>query len=514
MSEPQTRQLTRLHPKGENWSLLDRTFRDFDSPLFSILTGAAVLLAIQLVMAFPYFWTGNEENYFALARQWIAPETTKPFDAVFDTSRGKSVGLMVFGFATHLLGDNNGRLIIGFLAFAVVSFGFAKVARVLGLSLIDTVVVFAIFLFCGQSFFGGEWFIGGVETKTFSYGFGLIALAATLEQQTLRPAIWCAVATYFHFLVGGFWIGCNALLILFIWKSPRRAGEFVALLALLISPIITEIAGDIFRASSVVPPPGLPPADYIYSILRASHHVAPFANSGWARPVGAALLASAFIAAMLMSWGRKSDPPLKSFAFTVACLALCIPAAFVLSWFDRETGFFGKFYLFRPVSPILLLSLFALSAFWRTHTDNNREPRIIPSILIIAVLAVSVLKGNFRASATRISDSILILAKAMRENTGSDDPILTDPSIDEEPSLPRISERSTIVNWKFVPTNPAQIYRWWILIQFRQRVFAGYCPATGSAIRYVVATRATEYFVAKCGQTVWRNQYHTLIKLK
>jgi hypothetical protein len=513
MSDSHISQLAHSLGSDMSSSRLTRSFNILDRPLSSTLIATAVLLAIQLMMAFPYFWTGNEENYFALARQWIAPETTRPFDAAFDTSRGKFVGLLVFGFATHLLGDDAGRLVIGIMAFTLVGFGFAKMTQVLGLSLIDMIIVFTAFLLCGQSFFGGEWFIGGIETKTFAYGFGLVALAGVVEKQTLRPAIWCAVATYFHFLVGAFWIGSSAFLILLI-ASPRRAGEFAGLVLIFVAPVIIAITGDIFLASSVVPPPGLPPADYIYSILRAPHHVAPFVSSGWARPVGAALFTSFAIAALLIIWGRRSLFPLQKFAFVIAGLALCIPIAFIFSWFDRETGMLGKFYLFRPASPILLLSLFAIAGFWRQRTFSNMESRVMPGILVAVILALTIISGNFRASVTRIPDPIRELAIAIRVHTGISDPILLDPSIDAEPSLSRLANRSTVVNWKFVPTNSAQIYRWWTLLQLRKRVFDGQCPVVGSAFRYAVATREGANIIAKCGNIEWQSRQYVLIKLR
>ncbi len=474
---------------------------------------AFLLLLILVTMAFPFFWTGNEDHYFVLARQWFDPGFRRPFDAAFDASSGKFVGLFLFGGAVELLGWNAGRLLIGLTAALSLAVGLASLTRVLALSLVDALIVMLLFLAAGQSVLGEEWFIGGIETKTFAYGFGMVALAAALSGRTLGAAIWVAIALYFHFLVGAFWGGCIVVAALADGRV-RDALVSIVLLALFSAPLLYTLIGDQLRAATVAPPPGAPTAAYIYSIIRNPHHVAPFSSAGWQRGVLSALVWAG--ASATLSWliARRSEDVLKALAATVTALCFFIPISLALSWVDRHTGILGKFYLLRPFSPILLLGLFVLAAAWRRVTEKTPETRFLPTLVTLGFLLVALGTGSFRAVVFRPPETQARLVAMLQQHVPLDAPVLLDPATDTLTAIPRLSGRQTIVSWKFVPTDTRDIYRWWRLSKLRDRIFAGSCPKEPNPIRFLLASDANYMNVARCGRVVWRGDGYRLIAIE
>jgi hypothetical protein len=101
----------------------------------------------------------------------------------------------------------------------------------------------------------------------------------------------------------------------------------------------------------------------------------------------------------------------------------------------------------------------------------------------------------------------------VRALTPPGDPVLMDPATDNRAGTPRLMGRDTVVHWKFVPTNPADIYRWWALIEGRRALFDGHCSAAPPAARWLVATRQSLPHVAKCGRLVWSNGDYGLVAL-
>jgi hypothetical protein len=478
----------------------------------SLTTGTTALTLLLVAMAYPYFWTGNEENYFILARQWFDPASARPFDAVFDASSGKFVAFLLFGGAIDALGWDGGRLAVGLLSAIVLAYGFVALARALALSLIDVLIVLLVFLAAGQAVLGEEWFIGGIETKAFAYGFGLAALAAALDARPVRTALWIAAALYFHFLVGAFWLGCVTIAHLAA-RRYRDAALTVGVGLVLAIPLLYGLLGDQLRNAAVVQPAGMPGADYIYSIIRNPHHVAPFAVDGWPRKVLTTLLWSFAWAAGGAAIALRATGRLKALATTVALLSLCVPLALAVLWLDRNTGTIGKLYPLRPLSPILLLGLFVLAAAWREPTRDLPDVRQWPAWLALGALVVAVGNGSFRAVINRPPPDEVHIAAALRTHVPTDVPVLLDPETDIMPAIARLSGRQTVVSWKFVPTDTADLYRWWGRVTVRDRVFEGACPSPRNPVRYLLVGEGRWPRVAHCGRVVWTGGAYRLLAL-
>ncbi len=133
----------------------------------------------------------------------------------------------------------------------------------------------------------GEWIIGGVEGKVFSYGFGFLAMALWLERRVVWSAFFAGLGVSFHPVVGG-WIVIAAGIATFItWLSRKPANPDASRL----SPRDGAIALGIFVVTSL---PGIWPAldllgnedlkqaqtvTWIQVFYRINHHLDPMTFS-------------------------------------------------------------------------------------------------------------------------------------------------------------------------------------------------------------------------------------------
>jgi hypothetical protein len=79
----------------------------------------------------------------------------------------------------------------------------------------------------------------------------------------------------------------------------------------------------------------------------------------------------------------------------------------------------------------------------------------------------------------------------------------------------RIIDRPTLVNFKFVPTQKADIARWYRLVRWRKEVFEGDCGRTSEypADYLVTLNVATLTRVAFCGDIVWTNGTYGVVRI-
>jgi hypothetical protein len=193
---------------------------------------------------------------------------------------------------------------------------------------------------------------------------------------------------------------------------------------------------------------------------------------------------------------------------TLAALALILPVAVLLSWFDRESLSLGKFYLFRPASPLLLLTLLGGCAVAARLLERFAWSWLVWPVLIAGAATSIAVRGGRFAPPPELA-TIAPLADAIRSNTRPDQVVLVDPALERRglgghafAGLPRHLERPTYVSWKFVPTNPNDIYRWYDRLERRRKFFENGCP-TSPQIGALVMSRTTFGTKANCGRLIY-----------
>lgn len=495
---------------------LERLFARLDDAAIPRLVYWGVLASVLAIIAFPYRWTASEENYFQLAYRWVRPDAFAPFSAAFDQSSSKFLAFWLYGNLVDLLGYEAAHGVLTAASIGLMAFALLRISLLLRLSVVDALAVLAIYCAAGQTLMGGEWFLIMTEPKIFAYGFGILAFAeaGSSRGRWAVVAIWSAIAVYFHFQVGGLWFALSWLLLV-LTRGGWRTALFTALLfAVLVAPEFAALLRDQLRFAGSVRPEGMPSADHIYGVLRAPHHHAPFAEvGGWKRLAMRGLGYSLVIAAGAVYALRQPDRLLRALAIVVLLLATYQFVAVGLSWLDRETLALAKFYLFRPASSLLLLALFLIVALWRERTANLPGVRLLPMTALVAVFLVQAGSRSLNKQLAPFDRATRAMVEEVRMRTQPSDGVLLDPALDGQINLIRQIGRPTIVTWKFVPTNPPDIYRWWGLIERRNETFAGDCSKAEPAARFLVAIAARPE-LARCGRIVWSNSAYLLIKIE
>lgn len=478
----------------------------------------AALLSLQM-----WFlrWTGNEENYFQLAYRAFAPAKFSQFSAVFDSSHARVVPLYLLGAVVQLLGYDGAHAVGRVLMTVLYAAGLAYFFSALRLSVWDALLVLVLFLAAGQELFGGEWLFDGLESKTVAYALVFFAFGLALRRRWIAAIVVGGAATYMHFLVGGFWTG---VILIGQWLETRSWRELLRGLAIYVV-LALPLAGLIFWDELAwAGTPGTDLADKIYA-SRNMLHIVPFTQLGqlWDWLPG---LVNAFVllVALVVVASRHRD---RSAEVTLVLRAAIVGLAFLLAalgpaYLDRHTEMLGKLFLFRPSSLALLLALTVIVAllFGRLSEQAAAVKALILCALVIA-FSWTLVKKNvewMRHTAAAFPERSELIA-AVAEHTAPGDLVLLDPELDgnrDYMTLVRLLPRPTLVNWKFVPTNPSEIIRWQSYMDLRKELFANGCVTrTSVPVRWLVTLEpGTLERLKGCGQPVWRRGSVALVPVR
>jgi hypothetical protein len=269
-------------------------------------------------------------------------------------------------------------------------------------------------------------------------------------------------------------------------------------------------------------------ADYISSIIRAPHHVAPFKHfwvgegqGNWA--AGTVATIAVMLASFLLFRFLRS-PAARTIILSVAGICVYLLLALIVSYFDRNTGILGKFYLFRPSSLALLLFLMSAMLYLQQEIRAIISPQTATaSLFLVAVILVCNTAwsavGLTRAELANEHRSIAQLEPVLSYSRSSMPPnavVLIDPKLDfQAVALPRILRQPTLVSWKFDPTLPAEIIKWYELVKFRESIFSNGCVGPMKyTVDYILMSSSEDAAkLSSCGQTVLTSKSYILIKV-
>ena len=336
----------------------------------------------------------------------------------------------------------------------------------------------------------------------------------------LAAAALFAAATWFHFLVGGFWFVAFLGLRL---AAPRRDLRSLALTAAAyaacVAPLVLLIVS---TRGAVAMAAELPSPDVIYSLLRAPHHVAPFASfdgffASWLPGllVVAAMLATAVVVARTAPGER-----LRTAARWLAGLHVFLLGAAVLSFLDRDTGILGKFYLFRPSGLLLLLWLAMAVAYVnalgaaRLRLVKGLALALIAPPLVLAGIRGVLYEAHFHAE---YDPQKIELAAFLATQSPQDRVVLVDPAVEFKfLDLERKTGRPALVFWKFDPTNDRDLIEWFRRTERRRRVFEEGCAAAGEPhVDFLLtAPERAAALAARCGRLAFATADIALVRYR
>jgi hypothetical protein len=473
------------------------------------------LTVLLLSFCYPASWTANEEDYFQLAYRSVRPERFTENHAIFDHSRARALPEYLFGTLVDRFGFEDahriGRLGMALLYAAGLTFFFGS----LPLTIPEALSVVVAFRLLHESILGGEWLFEGVESKTLAYALVFFALGLTNRERWLPALILAAVATYVHFLVGGFWA---LAIVLTAWWRTGRAGAALAhafIYCVLVCPILVVIAHDQLGSAPPIAHTTLS-AGEIYAAIRNPHHLAPFstrahAHSWWPHIRWLVLVTVLFIAGT-----RRSTVVLRT---TAAIGLLHLFVALLLSYLDRSTFVLSQLYLFRPSSVTLFL---VLAVGMSTIPERLRARRALRQgsvALVIGYVVVEFVRLVLTLERPHTLPYAKELVAAIEAHSQPGDIVLLEPRNEFDARYLRLHrdiDRPTVVSYKFVPTNPADILRWYGLIQRRAALFAHGCSAAFEprpTLLVVFDAEALER-IRDCGPVVWRNGAAAVVRVQ
>ena len=507
--------------------MLDALLAPLERSNAFVWTALAVAVVLTLQIEPIRGWGGNEIHYFDLGLRSVRPEQFGPNHAAFDHSVARFASFAILGGMVDFFGYDIGLIILRFIAIVAYAIAFAYLARCLKLSRAETLVALMLFILVGQSYFADEWLFAGVEGKVFAYAAIFASIGLAWRDKDLAAVGVAALATYLHFLVGGFWAGAVIGLIGLKTGNVLRMGGALLVYTVLCLPILAILLYEWFFA----PMPDISDLDLtinqIYSAFRNPHHVAPFLPGqlrAWLP--GISWMAAATCLMAILAWQEDSERRVLARWLLVMYTYLIL--SFVLSYFDRHTYLLGPLILFRPNSLILLLTIM-LGALWLRQALRGDGART----LAIITLAVGI--GFAVPRAASLADTLLSpqlpltrmltpnereLIAWLRGNTPPDATVVIEPTARTDWMVPwlafeRLIDRPTLVNFKFVPTHKADIARWYRLVRWRKAVFEGDCGRTSEhpADYLVTLNVATLTRVAVCGDIVWTNGTYGVVRI-
>ncbi len=493
---------------------------------------AIVLLLLLLAFYLPLSaWTSNEENYFQLAYRRVAPEAFTPWSAVFDQSSGRLVSEYLYGTLVEQLGYDRAHTVARLATAGLYAVGLGAMLSSMRVSVVEALAIVGGFHMLNEHILGGEWLFLGTEPKTWAYGCVFLAIGLAQRGRWRWAFVATAVATWLHFLVGGFW--ALALALASAISTPRewrRAAGAFGLYVLLIAPLLVIVARDQFAPGLSAAPwpaadaPGALSADTIYA-WRNAHHLSPFINPAlmpqWMRGIARlAAVVGVYLLLLLLLRGRPRGSlliPLVGIGLVELVLALGV------SYLDRDRTVLAKLYMFRPSSATLLLFL-ALLVIGSRDVFATRYRSIVGAALIVVAVGGLLLEIQRDVRQARQPASVphqAELVEAVRAASGPDEVVLLDPSMDDDVPVVRLNrlvERPTVVATKFVPTAPDDVRRWHALLQWRAGLFEKGCRASDMQavpVKLLIAFSASARDrVEDCGPVIWQRDDIALIRVQ
>jgi hypothetical protein len=247
------------------------------SRVHELRRGRLFEIALIVLVCFAYAGAAppgtNEPHYLGKARHYWDPSWCRG-DFFLDSADAHLVFYWTFGWTTRWLPLPVAAWLGRLIAWGLFAVGWQRLVRSLlplpGAALGTAAVYLALVQYGHLS---GEWIVGGVEAKSFAYGFVLLGLTELVRNRWRWVWPTLGVAASFHVLVGGWSVIAAGV----AWcltprnrrPSPRRmlgpllAGGLLALPGLL--PAL--------RLSWQVPETVLREANFIYVFERLGHHL-------------------------------------------------------------------------------------------------------------------------------------------------------------------------------------------------------------------------------------------------
>ncbi len=426
-----------------------------------------IILTFNLVSFIPF---SNEETYFALAKQFVDPQWIPGSFTLTEWPGTRLVSQYIIGGLLKYMSFEAlafwGRVAV----FALTSIPLAGLLKHFRFRLLDGLLLIQVYVIAWQSFFAGEWIFKAFEGKTIAYIFVFYSLMAVFKRRYTTAVTMGALATWFHVLVGGWF-----MLAILLWRLVESGKFFKVvkeglLYTLLISPFIYYLGKTILMDSrSVIKGVNL---DWVYVYFRNSHHTAPFGTIDcFLKNFALGIVLSIVALVFFVKIRKKLEGPIAALN-NLNIVIFSILFLFLLIGVFDVNGSILKFYTFRLSGLSLFLTFMELFILFRLFKKDVMERSKFQrnSTVALLLLFIAGTAGNLYSMKKGISrlESIGAVAVGAAEisKTGDVFMFLEDDAVE----FIRKSRRERFVVYKFDPGGGEKIYDWYVRVLAKRKV--------------------------------------------
>ena len=430
----------------------------------------------------------NEPHYLTKARHYWQPEWCAG-DLFLESSNAHLVFYQTVGWLTAVTSLESAAIIGRVIGFLLLAVGWERLVSRLVTS--RGVVLLAAWVFLLLQTLGnlsGEWLVGGLESKTFSYGLAMWAGGAALRGRLTLTAILLGLAVSFHPVVGCWSTLCMAgayaarLVALMVGRKrdPVKAAGEPAVSVDLGRLIVPGVCFVMASAPGVAPALGLLAesdsgsalhANIIQVGMRLKHHLDPLTFS---------IESYRYFGLLVVLWlvllraTNQSDSLRPLTWFTISALAVAFVGLLaaigprpiqhlpMLGW----RLVFLKLYPFRLADVAVPFSV-AVAAVaylddWLKSGELRRGVRLVVHLGLVGALALAVVIPGRDQNPSRMSPEMsanwLEACRWVNENTPREALIYAHR---EQWAVKWYAERPEYVNHKDCPQDAAGILEWY-----------------------------------------------------
>lgn len=440
------------------------------------------ILAVTAFLSLGFLLKGNmgnvnEVHFLPLAKQYADPNWV-PGDWYYNQPPGyRLLFIALFGRLTLVCGFLATSIIGRLLCYTLISSGLVFLGRKLAISLPPLLLGIGLFLYVNhyQGMVAQEWLVGGVESKSFAYGFLLLAIGLMLEGYYRLMALMLGLVASFHVLVGGW-----AFLAVVGWLLWRRRKDFadiyylgsILLIYLVASGFaILPVLQQLFTST----PTGSIEASSLFVFVRTPHHLNPrsWDSYWWLLPLVYLLVLA--ISCFLLKPKQQSEKlsPQHTARRSLAEFTLITLVPFVfglaIAPFDNQ-GKLLQYYPFRLGDIMLPLNTCLLFVCALEQTFMGRKQQVFSLFcLLLLSVACSIQTVNFYQSLIALTQfpgqeqgvepEWQDMCSWIRTHTPHNSLVISPPV--EFVNFTWLTERPTIAKFRFVPSVSASVLEWY-----------------------------------------------------
>jgi hypothetical protein len=451
---------------------------------FNSRNTAILIFLLTLANFFTLTLGGGEEQYLAFARQYMDPEWISNSFTLTHPAGGNLAFQVIAGFFLRYLSFEHvavwGR-VINYLLYAI---PLALIFRKFRLSNIETLFLLQVIFFAHQSLWAGEWIFGGIEEKTLAYIFVFWSIYFLLNNRSLPSAFFAALATYFHFLVGGWMF----FFVMVYFAYTSRNLRIIILTGAVYAAIILPFIIYLYKTYMVNNPAVVNGVNTnaLYAYWRLKHHIGMMRDLSYLLkyPLGGILVSMLLFGLCLFKFSKIKDKTIRQLNILNIIIFSQQFLFMIIGAFDKNAVLM-KTYPFRTNSLSVFLCMIEMALLVKRYFSGGlyriavkkyllripfpkRKQRYTDTLNLVffTVLSIAfVIKltdrcSNLNANNDKTDSDMLNLMDYVRTNTPKTSVfILLDH--DKPYSFIRRTERERFVVMKFTPTSSRAIYEWY-----------------------------------------------------